>query len=115
MEFALVAPLVALCLLALIATAVTCMKVLSLHDLARTAARHGAVAPEPCATAAEVVQRSLPTARTICAVDPAWGTITVEIRQRLTVPLFDVAPEWTSQVLPRATASFVVEPPPIIG
>ena len=115
MEFALVAPLVALCVIALVSTALACIHVLTMHDVARAAARTGSVAAQPCDAATTVVDRMLSSATTSCSVDPTWGTITVEVRRGLSLPLVDVAPQWTSRIFPRASATFVLEPPPIIG
>lgn len=55
MEFALIAPLIVACVGLLISTTVMCLQYLSLHDVARVAARAAAVAENPTNAAQQAV------------------------------------------------------------
>lgn len=107
-EFALVAPLFLACTLALVGTAVVCVRVVAQHDLARHVARAASVADDPCAAA----ETSLPDRHRLrCALHDD-GTVTVAVSSRVAVPLVGGV---VTRMLPWAEVTMMREPPPVLG
>ena len=76
-EFALISPLVIFCAGLLVATTVFCLQYLSLHDVARVAARAAVVSDSPDAAAREAVGDA--SIRVTVREDLIAGTITVTV------------------------------------
>jgi Flp pilus assembly protein TadG len=108
-EFALVAPLFVACTLALVGTAVVCMRLVRAHDVARTATRAASVADDPCAAATAATP---PGHRVRCVVDDAAGTVTVAVSSSVVVPFVGRIVE---TVLPWMESTMMREPPPALG
>lgn len=108
-EFALVAPLFLACTLALVGTAVTCLRLVSLHDTARRAARAASVADDPCAAARVTVPERT---RLTCTLDDSLGTVTVSVSATIGIALLDSV---VVRVLPAMTATVMREPPVSLG
>ena len=107
-EFALIAPLFLACTLALVATAVVCVRVVAQHDVARRAARAASVADDPCAAA----RASLPDGHRLRCTTADDGTVTVAVSAQLTVP---VVGRVVTRVLPWSSVTMLREPPPVLG
>lgn len=107
-EFALVAPLFLACTVALVATAVVCVRVVEQHDVARRAARSATVADDPCAAA----RTSLPDGHRLRCTNGDDGTVTVAVSTRLTVPVIGRV---VTRILPWSTVTMMREPPPVLG
>jgi Flp pilus assembly protein TadG len=75
LEFALVAPLIFVCVGLLVSTTVMCLQFLSLHDSARTAARAAVVSQQPERAAQEAVADT--SIRVQVSENLIAGTITV--------------------------------------
>lgn len=76
-EFALIAPLVFACAGLLVATTALCLQFLSLHDVARTAARSAVVSENPTKAARTSVHD--PSIQVAVAENVARGTISVTV------------------------------------
>lgn len=107
-EFALVAPLFLACTLALVGTAVVCVRVVAQHDLARRAARAASVADDPCAAA----RASLPDDHRLRCTVHDDGMVVVAVSSRVTVPVVGRA---VTRVLPWTEVTMLREPPPVLG
>ncbi|MGA0862389.1 MAG: TadE family protein [Ilumatobacteraceae bacterium] len=108
-EFALVAPLFVACTLALVGTAVVSMRLVGVHDIARTATRAAAVADDPC-TAAQAA--TPPGHRVRCTLDDGAGTVTVAVSSTVAVPFVGRIVE---TVLPWMESTMMLEPPAALG
>lgn len=108
-EFALVAPLFIACTLALVGTAVVCMRLVAAHDVARMAARAASVGDDPCAAATTATPRGY---RSRCTLDDAAGTVTVAVSSSVSVPFLGRVVE---TVLPWMDATLMREPPQALG
>lgn len=111
-EFALVAPLVVYCALVLLGTIGTCLDVVRLNEVARSAARAAITAHDPAAAAGVVADRFSVSARTV--VDERYGLVTVTVAHRRVVPL-----PLVGRLLPRleivGASTMVREPPVVLG
>lgn len=113
-EFALLVPLVVMCMMAIIVATMAGLRVLSLADLARNAARAATVADAPC-DAAEALVDSRATMR--CTIDrlPSGSAqmVHIHLTDRWDVP--DIVAAWIGVLAPRASATMLIEPPPVLG
>lgn len=76
-EFAVLAPLVFVCVGILVATTAMCLQYLSLHDVARTAARAASISEDSIEAARDAVGDS--SVRVVVSENPVAGTVTVNV------------------------------------
>lgn len=96
------------CTLALVGTAVVCVRVVGQHELARLAARAASVADDACAAA----ENSLTTGHRLRCTLHDDGTVTVAVSSRVTVPLVG---RLVTHILPWTEVTMMREPPPVLG
>ena len=108
-EFALIAPLFLACTLALVGTAVVCVKIIANHEIARRTARAASMADDPCATARSVVPASH---QLRCTLDESASTVTIAVSSRLAVPLLGRV---VSEVMPWQEVTMMRVPVPLVG
>ena len=105
-EFALIAPLVAMCALVLLGTLSLCLSTLQLQDLARTAVRSAITSDSPADTAQEFASAN--NARITTSENKTNGLITVEVRRTHSIPIVG---RWLPHLTLRSTATMMREPP----
>lgn len=109
-EFALVAPLVAICAGVLVAITFACVQVIQLHDIARTTARVAVTSDNP----AQAAQDFAATQGVSVAVaqDEIRGLVTVEVAKSSRIPLLG---RISRIVGLRASATMMRESPAILS
>ena len=108
-EFALISPLVVLCLYLVVGTTASCLEVLRLHDIARDAARSAATSGSPIATAQEFAQSHGATSTVAISPDQQFVSVTVH---KTFQPISIKA--WLSPLPLRATVTMMLEPPMVL-
>lgn len=113
-EFALVVPLVVMCTVVVVIATITGLRVIALAGLARDATRAAAVADSPCEAAKIVVGKR---ATVQCTIDhlPSGRarSVHVLVTHRWGAP--GMIGAWVSALAPRASATMLIEPPPVLG
>ena len=112
-EFALVLPLFVACTAIVVAATLVGLRALALSDLARDAARAATVADVPCEAAAAVVEDR---ATLRCELGPlaSGGATTVRITVTERVPMIGAVGDWLDALMPQATVTMLIEPPPVL-
>jgi Flp pilus assembly protein TadG len=108
-EFALISPLVVLCLYLVVGTTASCLEVLRLHDIARDAARTAATSGSPIATAQEFAQSHSATSTVAISPDQQFVSVTVHKTFQPTS-----IKAWLSPLPLRATVTMMLEPPMVL-
>ena len=109
-EFALMAPLVVLCVLLLLATVSVCLDTLRLNDIARSAVRSAITSDNPAEAATAIALLSHVSATT--TVDGVTGLITVDASKKKRFPLLG---RWLPSLSLHATSTMMREPPLVLG
>ena len=76
-EFALISPLIVLCLYLIVGTTASCLQVLHLHDIARDAARTASTSGSPITSAQDFAQSLGTTATVVISPDQQFVSVTV--------------------------------------
>lgn len=105
-EFALIAPLVVMCALALVGTLSLCLSTLQLNDLARTIARSAITSDDPAEAAQQFAQSHKIKIET--AVNEENGLVSIEARRAHAFPLLG---KWLPRLTLRSSATMMREPP----
>ena len=109
-EFALMAPLVVLCVLLLLATLSVCLDTLRLNDIARSAVRSAITSDNPSDAATAIADLSQVSAVTI--TDDLTGLVTVNATMKKQFPLLG---RWLPSLSLHGTATMMREPPLVLG
>ena len=109
-EFALMAPLVVLCVLLLLATMSVCLATLRLNDIARSAVRSAITSDNPSDAATAIADLSHVSA--VTTTDESTGLVTVDTSSKKRFPLLG---RWLPSLSLHATATMMREPPLVLG
>ncbi len=105
-EFALIAPMIAMCALVLLGTLSLCLSTLQLNDLARSAVRSAITSDDPSAATQQFAQ--LHKVQMTTVVNDANGLVSVEARRAHAFPLVG---SWLPRLTLRSSATMMREPP----
>jgi Flp pilus assembly protein TadG len=108
-EFALISPLIVVCLYLVVATTMSCLQVLHLHNIARDAARTASTSGAPITSAQEFAQSLGTTADVVLSSDQQFVSVTVH---KAFQPTSVTA--WLSPLPLRATVTMMLEPPMVL-
>jgi Flp pilus assembly protein TadG len=109
-EFALMAPLVVLCVLLLLATLSVCLDTLRLNDIARSAVRSAITSDNPSEAARAIAVLS--HVSTVTTTDELTGLVTVNASSQKRFPLLG---RWLPSLSLHAAATMMREPPLVLG
>ena len=109
-EFALMAPLVVLCVLLILATLSVCLDTLRLNDIARSAVRSAITSDNPSEAAGAIAVLSHVSA--VTTTDESTGLVTVDTSSKKRFPLLG---RWLPSLSLHATATMMREPPLVLG
>jgi len=109
-EFALMAPLVVLCVLLILATLSVCLDTLRLNDIARSAVRSAITSDNPSDAATAIADLSHVSA--VTTTDESTGLVTVDTSSTKRFPLLG---RWLPSLSLHATATMMREPPLVLG
>lgn len=109
-EFALMAPLVILCVLLLLATLSVCLDSLRLNDIARNAVRSAITSHDPSDAASAIATLSQVSA--VTTTDDSTGLVTVEVSMKKRFPLLG---RWLPSLSLHETVTMMREPPLVLG
>jgi Flp pilus assembly protein TadG len=109
-EFALMAPLVVLCVLLLLATLSVCIDTLQLNDIARSAVRSAITSDNPSEAARAIAVLS--HVSTVTTTDELTGLVTVNASSQKRFPLLG---RWLPSLSLHGTATMMREPPVVLG
>lgn len=109
MEFALVSPLIFVCMYLIVATTATCLQLLSMNDVARNGARIAATSQDPAEVAVSFAHQLGYSASISTSTDGQFITVTVH---RDFKPF--TLSQWLSPVPLRATSTMMHEPPMVL-
>ena len=104
-EFALISPLIVLCLYLIVGTTASCLQVLHLHDIARGAARTASTSGSPITSAQDFAQSLGTTATVVISPDQQFVSVTVHKTSQPTS-----IKAWVSPLPLRATVTMMLEP-----
>ena len=104
-EFALISPLIVLCLYLIVGTTASCLQVLHLHDIARGAARTASTSGSPNTAAQDFAQSLGTTATVVISPDQQFVSVTVHKTFQATS-----IQAWFSPLPLRATVTMMLEP-----
>lgn len=109
MEFALIAPLVVMCALALVATLSLCLSTLQLNDLARSIARSAITSENPAEAAQRLAQSH--KVKIVTIVNEESGLVSIETERAHSFPFLG---RWLPRLTLRSTAMMLQEPPYVL-
>ena len=109
-EFALMAPLIVLCVLLLLATLSVCLDTLRMNDIARSAVRSAITSDNPSEAARAIAVLSHVSA--VTTTDESTGLVTVNASSKKRYPLLG---RWLPSLSLHATATMMREPPLVLG
>ena len=109
-EFALMAPLIVLCVLLLLATLSVCLDTLRMNDIARSAVRSAITSDNPSEAARAIANLSHVAA--VTTTDESTGLVTVDASSKKRFPLLG---RWLPSLSLHATATMMREPPLVLG
>ena len=105
MEFALISPLIVLCLYLIVGTTASCLQVLHLHDIARGAARTASTSGSPITSAQDFAQSLGTTATVVISPDQQFVSVTVHKTFQATS-----IKAWFTPLRLHATVTMMLEP-----
>ncbi len=109
-EFALMAPLIVLCVLLLLATLSVCLDTLRMNDIARSAVRSAITSDNPSEAARAIAVLS--HVSTVTTTDELTGLVTVNASSQKRFPLLG---RWLPSLSLHAAATMMREPPLVLG
>jgi Flp pilus assembly protein TadG len=104
-EFALISPLIVLCLYLIVGTTASCLQVLHLHDIARGAARTASTSGSPNTAAQDFAQSLGTTATVVISPDQQFVSVTVHKTFQATS-----IKAWFTPLPLHATVTMMLEP-----
>lgn len=108
-EFALISPLIVVCLYLVVATTMSCLEALHLHDIARSAARTASTSETPIQSAQELATSVATRATVALSPDQQFVSVTVHTSFQPTS-----LRAWFSPLPLRATVTMALEPPMVL-
>lgn len=108
-EFALVAPLVVMCALALVGTLSLCLSTLQMNDLARSIARSAITSDDPSASAQQMAR--LHDVRVVTTINDMDNLVGIEVQRTHAFPLLG---RWLPHLTVRGNSTMMLEPPYVL-